>query len=113
MISTATTAVSMADFSSAISIQNFWLLQQQYIPIGVGDFLLITAGLSIALSLYLIHGKHDMYNNATCVYSFFCTIGQHAGYSLQYQYVNLIHSSHVHCIKPHFLIKDECHRITL
>ena len=95
MTSTATKAVSVADFSSAIRIISLkvtptlqavpkLLVISTAVPIGVGIFLLITAVLSIVLSLHFIHGKHDMYNYVTCVYSLFCTIWQHAGYSLQY-----------------------------
>ena len=74
MILTATKAVSMADFSSAIRIICLkatptlqavpkLLVISTAVPIGVEVFLLITAELSIALSLYLIHGKHSK----TCI----------------------------------------------
>ena len=70
MHSTTTTAVSMADVSSVIRIKSLkvtptlkavpkLLVISTAVPIGVGVVLLITAVLAIALSLYLIHGKHS------------------------------------------------------
>ena len=124
MHSTPTTAVSMADFSSAIRIKSLkvtptlqavpnLLVISTAVPIGVGVVLLITAVLSIALSLYFIHGKHDMYNYATCAHSLFCTIGkQGIPYSISMQILFTL-ASCIAYIKLHFLIKDECHRITL
>ena len=64
----------MAYFSSAIRIKSLkvthtlqavpnLLVISTAVPIGVGVVLLITAVLSIALSLYLIHGKHSK----TCI----------------------------------------------
>ena len=74
MISMHSTATSMADVSSVISIKSLkvtptlqavpkLLVISTAVPIGVGVVLLIAAVLSIALSLYFIHGKHSK----TCI----------------------------------------------
>ena len=62
---------------------------------GVGIVLLIAAGLSIALSLYLIHGKHSKIC-ITLLHVFIACSVQLGSRVFPPAY--LIHSSHIHCI---------------